>query len=85
MGYTPREVTSHEVLQFIKSKGATWMVEIKNHFNVDSASIRRPLGLLYASNRVICIGGHAGRVWWMRRTGKRGRPNPWQARKEAQS
>lgn len=79
--WTQREISPEEVLVVIREFGAPTTGEMKWSLHTDSSSIRKPLGLLMADNRVFPM-PYKGGIVWMEVDGKRGRPSPGRVRLE---
>lgn len=76
-----RDISQTQVLEVIREFGAPTTGEIKWSLHTDSSSIRVPLGNLLAANKVFPM-AYKGGITWIEVTGKRGRPNPGNIRRE---
>jgi hypothetical protein len=78
-----RLIRPSALLDAVQQRGAATTKELKEHFGVDSSSIRRSLAPLFAADGLWIVS--SGKVfYYMVNTGAKGQPIPNRARKAAQ-
>jgi hypothetical protein len=69
-------------MEFVRSRGAASIKEIKDHFHTDSASVRHAIGFLYFHDKIWLIPYSRG-IFVTENTGKKGPVNIASLRKQA--